>query len=201
MEADLLGARTALVIVDVQNCFAPGGALAVPGGDEIVGPLNAYIEAVTGRDGIVVASLDWHPPDHSSFREQGGPWPVHAVAGTDGADFHPGLRLPPTAHVVRKGTVREREAYSAFDGTDLEETLRRQGIERLLVGGLATDYCVRHTVLDALRAGFEVWLLLDAVRAVNASPGDGERAIEEMRAAGARVLASSSELRARGHCS
>ncbi|MHB0878491.1 MAG: isochorismatase family protein, partial [Anaerolineae bacterium] len=175
-------------VVDVQNCFIPGGSLAVPEGDRVVEPLNAYIEAVHAAGGFIAASLDWHPTNHISFRDQGGLWPPHCVQGSEDAEHHPALRLPPDAHIVRKGYDADREAYSAFDGTDLAEALRRRGVRRLLVGGLATDYCVRQTVLDAIAEGFAVWLLLDAVRAVDVRPGDGGRAIAEVRAAGARTL-------------
>jgi nicotinamidase/pyrazinamidase len=189
-----LGADTALLVVDVQNCFVPGGSLAVPDGGAVVAPLNAYAEAVRRHGGFVAASQDWHPADHLSFRERGGIWPPHCVQGTEGAAFHPALRLPADAYVVRKGYDPDREAYSAFDGTDLAPVLKAHGILRLLVGGLATDYCVRQSVLDAISAGFAVWLLRDAVRAVDVKPGDGERAIEEMRAAGAGVVPSPDSL-------
>jgi nicotinamidase/pyrazinamidase len=171
----------ALLIVDPQVDFCPGGALAVPRGDAIFGPLNQ----VARRFDKVVASRDWHPADHLSFRERGGPWPPHCVAGTRGAEFHPDLDPAPLDHVVSKGTDPELEAYSAFAGTDLEQWLRGQGVGRLYVAGLATDYCVRQTVLDARRAGFEVVVLEDCIGAVDVQPGDGERALEEMEAAGA----------------
>lgn len=188
MEKNLLGPDTALIVVDVQNCFTPGGALAVPEGDRVVPALNAYAEAVAAAGGTVVASQDWHPINHISFRVRGGPWPPHCVQDTEDAELHPDLRLPPEALVVRKGYDPDAEAYSAFDGTDLADLLRRRGARRLLVGGLATDYCVRQTVLDARREGFDVSLLVDAVRPVEVRPGDGERAIAEMQAAGARPL-------------
>jgi nicotinamidase/pyrazinamidase len=177
--------RAALLVVDVQRDFLPGGALAVPRGDEIVGVLNDYIALARERGMPVLASRDWHPVRHCSFREQGGPWPPHCIAHTPGADFAPGLALPPDTIVVSKATREGADAYSAFAGTGLAERLRSMGIAGLLVGGLATDYCVLNTVRDALAAGFAVTLLTDAVRAVDVRPGDGARAEAEMRSAGA----------------
>ena len=183
----------ALVLVDVQNDFCPGGALAVPEGDRVVPVLNALLRH---RELLAIATRDWHPPDHSSFATQGGPWPVHCVAGTPGADFHPGLDRERIAHLVAigstvsKATARDQEAYSGFQGTDLAAYLRRHGIRRLFIGGLATDYCVKATALDAHKEGFEVFLLTDAIRAVNVQPGDGDRAIAEMQAAGVIPLKS-----------
>jgi nicotinamidase/pyrazinamidase len=174
--------RTALIATDVQPDFLPGGSLAVPDGDAVVAPLLA---AVRGAD-LVVATRDWHPPGHVSFAERGGPWPVHCVAGTHGAALLP--EVDRAAHVVvSKGTNVDVDAYSGFDGTPLAGLLRAAGVARLVIGGLATDYCVRATTLDALREGFEVVVLRDAVRAVDVQPGDGDRALEEMRAAGARI--------------
>lgn len=177
----------ALLIVDPQVDFCPGGALAVPGGDAIFPAVNR----VAHRLRLVVASRDWHPADHCSFQSQGGPWPVHCQAGTPGAAFHPALDGKALRRVFSKGTDPAREAYSAFDGTSLGEWLRERGVRRLLVAGLATDYCVRASALDALREGFEVVVLEDAIGAVEARPGDGERALAEMRAAGAAVARSS----------
>lgn len=179
---------TALLIVDVQNDFLPGGALAVPKGDEVVPVLNGYIERAQRAGMPVFASRDWHPERHCSFKAQGGPWPPHCVAGTPGAAFAPGLRLPADAVVISKATREEPDAYSAFSGTGLADALRRRGVRRLLVGGLATDYCVLNTVRDALAEGFEVRLLTDAIRPVDVQPGDGARAEEEMRARGARPM-------------
>jgi len=188
MCSTVLGQETAIIVVDVQNGFCPGGELAVPDGDRVVEPLNAYVDRVVRAGGKVVATRDWHPPDHVSFDTRGGLWPPHCVQGSRGAEFHPGLQLPPEARVVSKGADPNVEAYSAFQGTELASTLRKEGISKLLVGGLATDYCVKHTVLDALKEGFEVWVLADAIRAVDVQPGDGKRAIEEMVTAGARLL-------------
>ncbi len=156
--------KTALIIVDMQRDFMPGGALPVPGADEIVPTLNRYIQLAKGRGWPVVATRDWHPPNHCSFREQGGPWPAHCLAGTEGAEFHPDLELPEDAIVISKATDPDREAYSAFQGTDLLKKLKQLGIERLLIGGVATDYCVNETVRDGVQEGFEVWLLSDATR-------------------------------------
>jgi nicotinamidase/pyrazinamidase len=176
---------TALLIVDVQQDFLPGGALAVPRGDEVVPVLNRYIELARDQDVPILASRDWHPGRHCSFQGQGGPWPPHCIAGSPGAGFAPGLTLPADAVIISKATREAPDAYSAFSGTDLEERLREMGVKELLIGGLATDYCVRATVCDALAAGFEVKLLADAIRAVDAHPGDGVRAEREMQEAGA----------------
>ena len=182
----------ALLIVDVQRDFCPGGALAVPDGDAVVPILNAWIEAAQDAGAAIFASRDWHPPDHVSFQAQGGPWPSHCVAATPGADFHTGLALPEAAVVIDKGTHPEHEAYSAFEGTGLAARLREAGAARLWVGGLALDYCVRASVLDARRiAGLDVHLILGATRAVDVQPGDGTRALAEMRAAGAVTEAES----------
>jgi nicotinamidase/pyrazinamidase len=178
----------ALLIVDPQKDFCPGGSLAVPGGDEIVPVLNEWIEAAREAGCPIYVSRDWHPRRHASFRERGGPWPPHCVQDTPGAEFHPGLAIPSGAVVVSKGTDPDRDAYSAFDGTGLAARLREAGVRRLWVGGLATDYCVRASVLDALREGFEVSVVRDAVRAVDVRPGDGEQALREMQAAGAQVV-------------
>ena len=175
----------ALLIVDVQRDFLPGGSLAVPGGDEVVPVLNRYL-ALARRTGLpVFASRDWHPADHCSFRARGGTWPVHCVAGTAGAAFAPGLQLPADAVIIDKATRPEADAYSAFSGTALAGMLRERGVERVLVGGLATDYCVLNTVRDALKEWFRVLLLRDAIRAVNVQPGDGARAEREMLDLGA----------------
>jgi len=180
-----LSDRDTLLIVDVQADFLPRGRLAVPGGDAVVPALNGYL-ALARRKGLrVFASRDWHPLNHCSFREQGGPWPEHCVAGTPGAEFAQGLELPPDAVIISKAVAAGSDAYSAFAGTDLERLLRELRVTRLLVGGLATDYCVLNTVRDARKAGFEVLLLRDAIHAVNVKPGDGEHAEREMREVGA----------------
>jgi nicotinamidase/pyrazinamidase len=175
----------ALVIVDFQNDFTPGGALAVPDGDQVAARLNEL--AASGDYDLVVATRDWHPPDHGSFSAQGGIWPEHCVAGTDGAELHPDLDAARVDVVVDKGRDPSTEGYSGFDGTDLAAILRERGIDRITVAGLATDYCVRATALDALREGFAVTLDSAASRGIDAKPGDVERALDEVRAAGGQV--------------
>ena len=175
----------ALIVCDVQNDFLPGGALGVPSADGLIHTVNRYIAAFRSHGLPVIATRDWHPPDHCSFTAEGGPWPAHCVANTDGAAFPAALQLPDDALVVDKGTAREREAYSGFQDTGLCATLRARGVERVFVAGIATDYCVLDTVLDALEAGFEVVLLEDAMRAVNVNPGDDARALDEMLQHGA----------------
>jgi len=174
-----------LIVVDVQNDFLPGGSLAVADGDAVVPVLNEYIRRFEARDLPVYFTRDWHPSDHCSFERQGGPWPLHCVAGTKGAEFSPELQLPDDAVVISKATRQEKDAYSGFQDTDLAERCRSAGRERLFIGGLATDYCVLNTVRDALKEGFRVCLLTDAIRAVDREPGDGERAIDEMKRQGA----------------
>jgi nicotinamidase/pyrazinamidase len=174
-----------LLVVDVQRDFLPGGALAVPAGDEVVPVLNRYLARWRLLGLPVFASRDWHPTDHLSFRDHGGPWPPHCVAGSVGAQFAPGLALPRDVEIVSTGVERDCEGYSAFDRTDLDDRLRRGGVRRLFVGGLATDYCVRHTVHDALAHGYAVALLVDAIRAIDRRPGDGRRAEMEMSRRGA----------------
>lgn len=184
-----LGPGDALLVTDVQVDFLPGGRLAVARGDEVVPVMNRWIAAATSRGLPVFATRDWHPPDHCSFRERGGPWPTHCVAGSPGAAFAPGLELPPGTGVVSKATRADRDAYSSFEGTDFDARLRAAGVRRLLVGGLTTDYCVLETIRDARRLGYEVLVLAEGIRAVNVQPGDGERAEEEMRRLGARPVA------------
>lgn len=175
----------ALIVVDVQRDFLPGGSLAVAGGDAVIAPLNGWLSRFAAAGRPLFATRDWHPPDHCSFRAQGGPWPPHCVAGTAGAEFPAALQLPAAARIVSKAMTRDRDAYSGFAGTDLDAQLRVAGVRRVFVGGLATDYCVLNTVLDARRLGYAVVLLSDAVRAVDVAPGDGERAVAAMLAAGA----------------
>ena len=175
---------SALIVVDIQNGFISNvDELPVPGGHEVIPITNRLLE----RFAVRVASQDWHPPDHKSFARQGGPWPVHCVQHTPGAEFHPELRTPATAIYVDKATDPDRDDFSDFAGTALADQLRRTGIRRLFVGGLALDYCVRATVRDGLAEGFEVHLLLAGTRAVELAPGDGRRAIDRMRAAGAVI--------------
>jgi len=177
--------RSALIIVDVQNDFLPGGRLAVPHGDEVIPILNRYIAGFLGENFPIFVTRDWHPPNHCSFQAQGGPWPVHCVIDTEGAEFARPLRIPASAIVISKGTAPDREAYSGFEGTELEGRLREASVGCLYVGGLATDYCVLNTVKDGLQKGFKVTLLTDAIRAVNVQPTDGRQAEEEMRRLGA----------------
>ncbi len=172
----------ALVIVDFQNDFTPGGALAVPNGDAIAGKINEL--AASGDYDLIVATRDWHPPDHGSFAAQGGPWPVHCVADTEGAQLHPALDESKVDVIVDKGQSPDTDGYSGFEGTDLESLLRDRGITQVTVVGLATDYCVKNTALDALRAGFQVTVDSSAVRGVEVQAGDSERALAEVRAAG-----------------
>ncbi len=176
----------ALIIVDVQRDFCSGGALPVPEGEKIIPVLNRYIEKFSNAGAIIVATRDWHPPNHISFKNQGGAWPPHCIQGTSGAEFHPNLKLPKEAKIVSKATSADKEAYSGFDGTDLERHLKNAGIRRVFIGGLATDYCVKSTVLDALSLGFETVLLLDAIKGVDVNPGDSEKAITEMLKKGAK---------------
>lgn len=180
----------ALIVVDIQNDFCAGGSLAVPDGDAVVPVLNEYMTRAADAGIPIFATRDWHPPVTTHFVTQGGSWPPHCVQGTHGAEFHPDLRLPPGTVVVSTGMGPEDQGYSGFDGVlpdgqSLAEALRARGVEHVYVGGLATDYCVRATVLDALEDGFAASLLVDASRAVDVNPGDGERAANEMLAAGA----------------
>lgn len=195
--------KSALLVVDVQNDFCPGGSLAVREGDRVVAPLNEYARRFAAAGLPVFASRDFHPERTRHFKEYGGSWPPHCVQGTKGAEFHPDLELPPGTHLVSKGSRFDEDAYSSFegrgdDGRPLAEALRQLGVERLYVGGLATDYCVRASVLEALRKGFEAVVLVDAVRGVDLKSGDSERALDEMIRAGAdttRLGSIESELR------
>lgn len=180
--------KKALIVVDVQNDFCPGGSLAVANGDEVVAPLNKLIKEFLDRGEPVYKTRDWHPKQTKHFAVYGGTWPVHCVQGTRGAEFHPGLSDDPRVTIISKGIDESADGYSGFDGTNLAESLREEGVEEVWVGGLATDYCVKHTVLDALREGFEVKVLADAMRAVNIKPDDGQQAIKEMREAGAEIV-------------
>lgn len=182
------GPGDALIVVDVQVDFLPGGALPVREGDRVVPLLNRYIAHFGAAGRPVYASRDWHPADHVSFTSQGGSWPPHCVAHSPGADFAPGLLLPPDVRIVSKAQDRAEEAYSAFQGTDLASQLREAGITRVFIGGLATDYCVLETVLGALQAGLQVVVLEDAIRAVNLRPDDGTQALEIMGQGGAVSL-------------
>jgi nicotinamidase/pyrazinamidase len=182
--------KKALIVVDVQNDFCPGGSLAVAHGDEVVAPLNQLMKEFLDRGEPVYKTRDWHPPRTKHFADYGGAWPVHCVQNTSGAEFHPDLLDDPRVAVISKGSDESAEGYSGFDGTGLAQMLRDQGVEEVLVGGLATDYCVKHTVLDGLRGGFKVKALADAMRPVNVNPDYGRKAIEEMSAAGAEIVGS-----------
>ena len=182
---------TALLIVDVQNDFCPNGALPVPDGDRVVEPLNRAAQLFAAAGLPVLASRDWHPPVTKHFRQYGGSWPVHCVQGSEGAAFHPDLRLPPGTVMISKGTDPEWDSYSAFEavtdkGIQLTALLASLGVRHLYIGGLATDYCVSFTARDALRAGLAVTVLTDAVAGIDVNRGDSARAMEEMKQAGAR---------------
>jgi nicotinamidase/pyrazinamidase len=183
-----VGAGDALLVVDVQRDFLPGGALGIAHGDEVIAPLNRCLAEWRTRGLPVILTRDWHPPDHCSFHARGGPWPVHCVAGTAGAAFDPRLDAPPSAIVVSKATHPDREAYSAFEGTDLESHLRAAGVRRIFIGGLATEYCVRESVRDGRACGFDMVVLCDAIRGVEAQRGDAQRAEDEMRTLGATLV-------------
>lgn len=173
----------ALIVVDVQNDFCAGGALAVPDGDAVVEPINRLSRAAN----FVVATRDWHPPNHNSFRAYGGPWPVHCVQGSEGAELHPRLDRDQIDAVVDAGQAPDLPGYSGFEGTDLEQLLRDHDVKEVHLAGLALDYCVKATALDARRVGFDVVVHRDATRSIDAQPGDAQRAVEELREAGVRV--------------
>jgi len=177
----------ALIVVDVQRDFCPGGALPVPRGDEVVPVLNEWLRCVGA---LKIATRDWHPADHCSFEGQGGPWPPHCVQDTAGAELHPALASDRLDHVVSKGTDACQEAYSGFSGPELLRLLRARGVRRLWIAGLATEYCVKATALDARKHGFEVFVIEDAVRGIEARPGDIAAARKEMEAAGVRFVRS-----------
>ena len=174
----------ALIVVDVQNDFCAGGALEVPDADAVVGPINQLMQDIP----FVVATRDWHPSDHGSFQAQGGPWPVHCVQETGGAELHPKLHTSPIDAIVDAGREPTHEGYSGFEHTELERLLHDQGVDRVHVVGLALDYCVKATALDAKRAGFAVIVHRDATRAVEVQPGDAERAVDELREAGVTLV-------------
>jgi nicotinamidase/pyrazinamidase len=172
----------ALLIIDFQNDFCPGGALPVEDGDAIAPRVNELLDS--GRFDLVVATRDWHPANHASFAGQGGPWPPHCVQGTPGAELHPSLDRSRIDHVVDVGAGVDDEGYSGFEKSDLAEILRRNEIDAVTVVGLATDYCVRATALDALREGFATTVDREGVRGIDVEPGDSERALAEVEAAG-----------------
>jgi nicotinamidase/pyrazinamidase len=185
--------ESALLVVDIQKDFCAGGALAAPGGDGIIPALNRHLADARTREIAVYATRDWHPAKTSHFKEYGGAWPPHCVQGTPGAQFHPDLKLPPDAIIVNKGDDPQRHGYSAFDGhtsdgKPLLHDLRDRRITRVYVMGIATDYCVRESALDALRAGLEVRVLADAIAGIDVRPGDAQRALDEISAAGAHIV-------------
>ncbi len=187
------GTRSALLVVDVQNDFCTGGALAVPRGDRVVDPINRLLAAYAAAHAPIFASRDWHPVESSHFSGRGGHWPVHCVADTAGAAFHPRLRLPAATAVVSKGQAPDSDGYSAFDGSlpageTLAVALDERNVGQLTVCGLATDYCVRASVLDARARGLDVWVVQDAIAAVNLQAGDEAAALDEMLAAGAKLV-------------
>ncbi len=185
--------KPALLVVDLQNDFCPGGALGVPQGDAIISRVNRTISAFERRGLPVLFTRDWHPRETKHFKASGGAWPPHCIQGTKGARFHPGLSVPKGALVLSKGMDPEQDSYSAFQaitdrGRDLESTLHELGVDEIFICGLATDYCVRASTLDAIRRGMRVQVLRDAIRGVDVKPGDSEAAIREMRAHGARLI-------------
>jgi nicotinamidase/pyrazinamidase len=180
-------ARRALIVADVQNDFCPGGSLGIANGDEVIAPLNDLIKDFLGSGDLVIKTRDWHHASTRHFAIYGGIWPVHCVQNTRGAEFHPDLIDDPGIIVVSKGTG-DTDCYSAFDETDLDDLLRKNNVNEVWVGGLATDYCVKETVLAAVNKGFRVKAISDAMRAVNLEPDDGDRAVEEMRRAGAEIV-------------
>lgn len=178
----------ALILVDIQKDFCPGGALAVSDGDMVVEPANILMKKFESAGLPVFVTRDWHTPDHSSFSENGGTWPVHCVAETDGAAFHDDLKVSSHAVIISKAMEKDTDAYSGFEGTDLADRLRSLKVTETVILGLATDYCVKNTVLDALKEKFSVSVVTEGIRAVEVNPGDGKAAIDEMKAAGARFV-------------
>ncbi|HID80545.1 MAG TPA: nicotinamidase [Ignisphaera sp.] len=174
----------ALIIVDMQRDFMPGGALPVPEADTIVPIINRYIQIFESRGATVVATRDWHPVNHISFTTRGGPWPPHCIQGTSGAEFHPDLALPESTVIVSKATDPDKEAYSGFDGTNLNNILRERGVNRIFVCGVATNYCVKATAIDGIKLGYTVIVLLDAVKGIDIPPGSVDMALNEMLDAG-----------------
>jgi len=184
-----LNDRDALIVVDMQNDFMPGGALPVPDGDKIIPRMNEYIDKFASLGLPIFYTRDWHPVDHISFKGHGGIWPKHCVMNTEGAKFHPDLKIPPdNKFIISKGTSRDFDAYSGFQGTILNDLLQERGIKRIFVGGLATDYCVKNTALGGLNLGYQVFVLEDAIKGVDVNEGDSERAIEYLLEKGASLI-------------
>lgn len=177
--------KSALIAVDIQNDFCPGGALPVPDGDKVVSFINYYVNRFSEMGLHIYFTKDWHPLNHLSFSKYGGVWQEHCVQNTFGAELHPGLIIPEEAVIIEKGNTPDKDAYSAFEGTSLYTRLKEDEIERLFIGGLATDYCVKSSVLDALHAGFEVFFLADASKGVDVKSGDSYKAIDDMLKEGA----------------
>ncbi len=197
-------ANKTLIIVDFQNDFCPDGALQVTDGDKIIEPINHLIEYAPENNWLIVATRDWHPRETTHFAEFGGHWPVHCVQGTKGAEFHPGLNLDEETNLVfSKGQNGNEDAYSGFDGfigwptigKSLEDYLKSKDVESVYICGLATDYCVKATTLDAVKKGFKTYLILDACRAVNVNPDDGDKAVQEMINAGVIITTSKEMLK------
>ena len=180
--------KKALIVVDVQNDFCPGGSLAVAEGNEVVPPLNKLIKDFLDRGEPVYKTRDWHPEKTKHFATYGGTWPIHCVQNTRGAEFHPDLVDDPRITVISKGIDERADGYSGFDGTQLAQLLRDDNVKEIWVGGLATDYCVKQTVIDGVHHGFKVKALADTMRPVNVDPEDGKKAIEEMKTAGADIV-------------
>jgi nicotinamidase/pyrazinamidase len=183
--------ESALILVDIQNDFCPGGALAVAEGDQIVEPVNRLMPHFP----LVISTQDWHPANHISFKAQGGPWPPHCVQGTRGAELHPALKTQTIAHLLRKASSPDKDDYSEFEGRDeqgrsLDQVLKSHNVKRIYAVGLATDYCVLATVLDGLKLGYDVVAITDSMRAVNVEPEDGEEALRQMSEAGASLMTS-----------
>ncbi len=185
---NLTPSGAALIIVDVQNDFCPGGALPVTDGDKVVPVLNLYIKRFREDGAPIFATRDWHPKNHISFKENGGIWPPHCVQGTTGAQFHTGLELSGDVKIISKGTSPKDEAYSGFQGTNLTAELKSRSIKALYIGGLATDYCVKHTVMDAIKEGFSVFFLEDGSKGVDVNPGDSKKAMDDMVSAGVKRI-------------
>lgn len=181
----------ALLVIDLQLDFMPEGALAVKDGDKIIPVINKLVKLFSAKEDMIFFSRDWHPEKHCSFFENGGTWPEHCVRGSRGARFHPDVQIPETSKIISKATTESKDAYSAFEDTELAEELEKNNINTLYVCGLATDVCVRSTVLDGLELGLTIIVVSDAVKAVELEPGDGDRAIQEMNAAGAEIVESS----------
>ncbi len=170
----------ALIIVDMQNDFMPGGALPVPNALTIISAINKYIELFEKSNALIVATRDWHPPNHISFNTRGGPWPPHCIQNTWGAEFHKDLKLPRNTIVISKAFKEDKEAYSGFEDTELDNTLKSRNIKRLFIAGVATEYCVKATAEDGVKLGYQVFLLEDAIKGIDSPPGSEEKAIEDL---------------------